>query len=58
MNIYTLLEDIISLAETANDANYHEKLDVIVIKAKTAKQQIDEDNKTAKVFDDFEDPEA
>ena len=57
MDICTLLEDIISLAETANDANYHEKLDVIVIKAKAAKLQIDDSNKTAKVlFDEFEKP--
>ena len=58
MSTYTALEEIIELAETATDADYHEKLDAVIAKAKAAKLQLDEDNKDAKALDVFEAPEA
>ena len=58
MSTYTALEESIKLAEMATDADYHEKLDAIIAKAKAAKLQLDEDDETAKEFDEFEEPEA
>ena len=46
MSTYTTLEEIIELAETATDADYHEKLDAIITKAKAA--LLDKDVETAK----------
>lgn len=58
MSTYTALEEIIELAETATDADYHEKLDAVIAKAKAAKLQLDEGNKDANALDVFEAPEA